>query len=57
LAETFGPPDHGRPVHVELRPGGFTLGPATIESLRQAHGDPGGSPIQIVMRREDAPAR
>jgi catechol 2,3-dioxygenase-like lactoylglutathione lyase family enzyme len=107
FAETFRTPDHGPPVHVELRLGQFTLGLATIETLRETHGvaagpgapraeivlwtddvdaavtalsakgvqvlslphdfatslraawvcDPEGNPVQIVMRREEAPAR
>ena len=106
FAETFRTPERGRPIHVELRLGQFTLGLAAIDSLRDLHGiiagtgapraelviwaddvdrvhaglaakgvhtlsaphdfldslraawvaDPGGNPVQIVMRRP-TPAR
>jgi lactoylglutathione lyase len=38
FTETFRTPPQGTPVHVELRLDGFTLGLATIESLRDVHG-------------------
>ncbi len=43
FTEAFRTPEHGRPVHVELRLGEFTLGLATIDSLREVHGIPVGS--------------
>jgi catechol 2,3-dioxygenase-like lactoylglutathione lyase family enzyme len=38
FAETFRTPPDGPPVHVELQLEGFTLGVATIASLRDVHG-------------------
>jgi catechol 2,3-dioxygenase-like lactoylglutathione lyase family enzyme len=38
FTETFRTPEHGPPAHAELRLGAFTLGLATIESLRDVHG-------------------
>ncbi len=38
FTETFRTPPQGTPVHVELGLDGFTLGLATIESLRDVHG-------------------
>jgi catechol 2,3-dioxygenase-like lactoylglutathione lyase family enzyme len=38
FTETFRTPQHGPPTHAELRLGAFTLGLATIESLRGVHG-------------------
>ncbi len=38
FTETFRTPRQGMPIHVELRLDGFTLGLATIESLRDVHG-------------------
>jgi len=45
FAETFRTPRQGRPVHVELRLDGFTLGLATIESLRNVHGVTAGTDV------------
>jgi catechol 2,3-dioxygenase-like lactoylglutathione lyase family enzyme len=45
FTETFRTPQHGRPIHVELRLGQFTLGLVAIDSLRELHGiaaGPGG---------------
>jgi catechol 2,3-dioxygenase-like lactoylglutathione lyase family enzyme len=38
FSETFRAPAQGRPVHVELRLGQFTLGVADVDSLRDTHG-------------------
>jgi catechol 2,3-dioxygenase-like lactoylglutathione lyase family enzyme len=38
FTETFRTPEHGQPIHVELRLDTFTLGLATIDSLREVHG-------------------
>lgn len=38
FSETFRTPEQGPPAHAELRLGAFTLGLATIESLRHVHG-------------------
>jgi lactoylglutathione lyase len=38
FSETFRTPSQGRPVHVELRLGQFTLGLADVDSLRETHG-------------------
>ena len=38
FTETFRTPRQGTPIHVELRLDGFTLGLATVESLREVHG-------------------
>lgn len=38
FTETFRTPQQGTPIHAELRLDGFTLGLATIESLRDLHG-------------------
>jgi lactoylglutathione lyase len=38
FVETFRTPKHGPPIHVELQLDSFTLGAATIDSLRDVHG-------------------
>lgn len=38
FTETFRTPEHGPPAHAELQLGTFTLGLATMESLRDVHG-------------------
>jgi hypothetical protein len=43
FTETFRTPQRGTPVHVELGLDGFTLGLATIETLRDTHGVTGGA--------------
>ena len=43
FTETFRTPDHGPPVHIEMRLGGLTLGFATFDSLREVHGITAGS--------------
>jgi lactoylglutathione lyase len=43
FTETFRTPQQGMTVHVELRLDGFTLGLATIESLRDVHGVTAGT--------------
>lgn len=43
FTETFRTPEHGRPDHVELRLGEFTLGLGTFDTLREAHGVSAGS--------------
>lgn len=48
FTKTFRTPEQGPPAHVELRLGEFTLGLATIESLRSVHG---------VAASTDGPAR
>src|SRR6266566_1957526 len=56
FAETFRTPQRGRPVHVELRLGQFTLGLAAIDSLREMHGivaGPGGPRAELVVWADD----
>jgi catechol 2,3-dioxygenase-like lactoylglutathione lyase family enzyme len=43
FTETFRTPEHGRPIHVELQLGSFTLGVAAIDALRDMHGIIAGS--------------
>jgi catechol 2,3-dioxygenase-like lactoylglutathione lyase family enzyme len=38
FTETFRTPQQGTPAHVELRLDGFTLGLASVDSLRAVHG-------------------
>lgn len=38
FVETFRTPEHGTPVHVELRLGSFTLGLASKEAAQAMHG-------------------
>lgn len=59
FAETFRTPRQGRPVHVELRCDGFTLGLATIESLRDVHGVTAGTGpprAEVVLWTDDVDA-
>jgi len=59
FTETFRTPDHGPPVHVELRLGDFTLGLATIGTLQETHGvtaGPGGPGAEIVLWTDDVDA-
>jgi catechol 2,3-dioxygenase-like lactoylglutathione lyase family enzyme len=56
FAETFRTTAHGRPAHVELRPGQFILGLADIGSLRQTHGviaGTGGPRAELVVWTDD----
>ena len=56
FTETFRTPQRGRPVHVELRLGQFTLGLAAIDSLREVHGivaGPGGPRTELVVWADD----
>jgi catechol 2,3-dioxygenase-like lactoylglutathione lyase family enzyme len=56
FAETFRTPQRGRPVHVELRLGQFTLGLAAIDSLREMHGivaGRGGPRAELVVWADD----
>ena len=56
FAETFRTPQRGRPIHVELRLGQFTLGLAAIDSLREMHGivaGPGGPRAELVVWADD----
>ena len=41
FTETFRTPDHGPPVHIEMRLGGLTLGFARCTGSRPARGRPG----------------
>ena len=56
FTETFRTPDDGPPVHVELRLGGFTLGFASVDSLREVHGittSPGSPRAEVVVWADD----
>jgi catechol 2,3-dioxygenase-like lactoylglutathione lyase family enzyme len=56
FTETFRTPDDGPPVHVELRLGGFTLGFASVDSLREVHGitaSPGPPRAEVVLWTDD----
>jgi len=60
FTETFRTPDHGPPVHIEMRLGGLTLGFATFDSLREVHGITAGSGpprAEVVVRGPDRPGR
>jgi catechol 2,3-dioxygenase-like lactoylglutathione lyase family enzyme len=59
FTETFRTPQRGTPVHVELGLDGFTLGLATIESLRDTHGVTGGTGpprAEVVLWSDDVDA-
>jgi len=59
FTETFKTPQRGTPVHVELELDGFTLGVATIESLRDVHGVSGGTGpprAEVVLWTDDVDA-
>jgi len=43
FTETFRTPERGRPIHVELRLGEFTLGLAAIDVARDMHGITAGA--------------
>ena len=56
FTETFRTPDDGPPVHVELRLGGFILGFASVDSLREVHGitaSPGPPRAEVVLWTDD----
>lgn len=57
FVETFRTPKQGKPVHVELKLGGFTLGLASKEAGQSMHGLPlgaGGSPrAELVVWTDD----
>lgn len=56
FVETFRTPLSGKPVHVELKLDGFTLGIATIEAAKEHHGlrpDGEGHSIEIVVWTAD----
>jgi catechol 2,3-dioxygenase-like lactoylglutathione lyase family enzyme len=56
FAETFRTPKDGQPVHVELRLGEFTLGLASVDSLREVHGittSPGPPRAEVVVWADD----
>lgn len=56
FTETFRTPEQGPPLHAELRLGEFTLGVATIDSLREVHGitaDPGPPRAEVVVWTDD----
>jgi catechol 2,3-dioxygenase-like lactoylglutathione lyase family enzyme len=56
FTETFRTPDDGPPVHVEMRLGGFTLGFASVDSLREVHGittSPGSPRAEVVVWTDD----
>ncbi|HLZ84839.1 MAG TPA: VOC family protein [Caulobacteraceae bacterium] len=59
FVETFRTPEAGDPEHVELELDGFTLGIATIEAAREAHGlrpEGEGRWIEIVVWTDDTDA-
>lgn len=59
FTESFRTPAEGRPVHVELRIGGFVVGMAGIESARRMHGiDVGGNQprAEVVLWTDDVDA-
>jgi catechol 2,3-dioxygenase-like lactoylglutathione lyase family enzyme len=57
FTETFRTPEHGAPVHVELRLGEFILGLADIAAVRDMHGvevGPTGLPrAEVVLWTDD----
>jgi catechol 2,3-dioxygenase-like lactoylglutathione lyase family enzyme len=56
FAETFRTPEDGPPAHVELRLGEFTLGFASLDSLREVHGittKPGPPRAEVVVWTDD----
>jgi catechol 2,3-dioxygenase-like lactoylglutathione lyase family enzyme len=56
FTETFRTPADGPPIHVELRLGGFTLGFASVDSLREVHGitvSPGPPRAEVVVWTDD----
>jgi catechol 2,3-dioxygenase-like lactoylglutathione lyase family enzyme len=56
FTETFRTPQDGRPIHVELRLGQFTLGLAAIDALREMHGivtSPGRPRAELVIWADD----
>lgn len=59
FVESFRTPKAGAPIHVELRLDGFTIGIASLESARNAHGlDPRGEGrwIEVVLWTDDTDA-
>jgi catechol 2,3-dioxygenase-like lactoylglutathione lyase family enzyme len=59
FTETFRTPQQGTPVHVELGLDGFTLGLATIASLRDVHGVTAGTGpprAEVVVWTDDVDA-
>lgn len=59
LRETFRTPEHGEPIHAELRLDGLVLGFATIESARRLHGLAAGSGpprAELVLWTDDVDA-
>ena len=56
FTETFRTPADGPPIHIELRLGGFTLGFASVDSLREVHGitvSPGPPRAEVVVWTDD----
>lgn len=56
FVETFRTPEHGAPIHVEMRLGQLTLGLATIASTRSMHGlpvGPGPPRAELVVWTDD----
>ena len=56
FTETFRTPADGPPIHIELRLGGFTLGFASVDSLREVHGitvSPGPPGAEVVVWTDD----
>ena len=56
FAEAFRTPQDGPPAHVELRLGEFTLGFASLDSLREVHGitaRPGPPRAEVVVWTDD----
>jgi lactoylglutathione lyase len=57
FAETFRTPREGRPEHVELQLGGFTVGLGTVEAARRVHGVdavPGSPAMALAIWADDA---
>jgi catechol 2,3-dioxygenase-like lactoylglutathione lyase family enzyme len=59
FVETFRTPAEGKPVHIELKLDGFTLGIATVEAAQEDHGlrpQGDGRWIEIVLWTDDVDA-
>ncbi len=58
IGKTFRTPRQRAPIHVELQLGAFTLGVATVDSLRETHGVIAGAgpSAELVFWAEDVDA-